>query len=148
MVQSGFGNTRLYQERKAIIERFNAAVPALKKLHQDGFYKEAIQKCRDALKDSNHDLGRLPVTRDNGLSPIPEKELCVVHLVARFVMHFWKYERKNYPAKTVISELIEIEMIATSGLDACKVEGERYVGYHLVSPFGKPQKFGKAERKN
>ena len=131
MVQSGFGNTKFYQERKGIIDRFNAVVPALKKLHQNGFYKEAIQKCRDALQDTTHDLGKLPVTRDNGLSPVPEKELCVVHLVARFVMDFWKYERKNCPVERITARLAFIEQIAACGLDAYKVGGEQYIGYYL-----------------
>ncbi len=147
MVQSGFGNTKFYREQKAIVERFNAAVPALKKLHQNGHYKEAIQKFRDALQDTTHDLGKLPVFRDSGLSLTPEKHQCVVCLVARFVVDFWQYAQKHRPVKDVVSRLCEIELIASSGLDACKMEGEKFVGYRLVSPFGGPVKFGPPERK-
>ena len=131
MVQSGFGNTKFYQERKAIVDRFNAVVPALKKLHQNGFYKEAIQKLRDALQDSTHDLGKLPVTRDSGLSPTPEKELCVVYLVARFVMDFWQYERKNGSLKKVVTRLIFIEALAKDGFDYYDVQGDKFDGYCL-----------------
>jgi len=131
MVQSGFGNTKFYQERKAIVERFNTVVPLLKKLHQNGFYREAIQSFRDALQDSTHDMGRLPVSRDNGRSLTPEKQQCVVYLVARFVMDFWKYERKNGPLKTVIKGLIFIEALAKDGFDYYNVSGDKFDGYQL-----------------
>lgn len=131
MPQRGFGNTKFYQERKSIVDRFNAVVPLLKKLHQNGHYKEAIQKFRDALKDGTHDLGKLPVFRDSGLSLTPDKEQCVVYAVARFVVDFWKYERKNCPVKDVISRLIEIELIAKDGFDYYDVMGDKFDGYHL-----------------
>lgn len=131
MAKSRFGDTKFYRERKAIVERFNAAVPALKKLHQNGFYKEAIQKFRGALQNSQHDMGVLPVFRDSGLSPSPEKHLCVAHLVARFVVDFWKYERKNGTVKTVVAKLVMIETIARDGLDAYEVWGEEFAGWRL-----------------
>ena len=106
-------------------------VPSLKKLHQNGFYKEAIQKFRDALQDSTHDMGKLPVSRDSGRSLTPEKHQCVVYLVARFVMDFWKYERKNGPLKAVIKGLIFIEALAKDGFDPYRIQGEKFDGYYL-----------------
>lgn len=131
MTQSGFGDSKLYREQKAIVERFNAVVPMLKKLHQNGHYKEAIQKFRDALKDTTHDLGKLPVFRDSGMSLTPDKEQCVVYLVAKFVVDFWKYTQKHCPVKTVIARLIFIETLANIGLDRYEVAGEKYDGYYL-----------------
>ena len=131
MGKSRFGDTKFYRERKAIVERFNAAVPGLKKLHQNGFYKEAIQKLRDALQNSQHDMGKLPVFRDSGRSLTPDKEQCVVYLVARFVVDFWKYERKNGPLKTVVKGLIFIERLAAEGFDYYDVQGDKFDGYTL-----------------
>ena len=131
MTQSGFGDTKFYRERKAIIERFNATVPALKKLHQNGHYKEAIQSYRDALQDATHDLGKLPVFRDSGMSLTPDKEQCVIYLVARFVVDFWKYTQKHMSVKVVVSRLALIETIAKDGLDPYEVKGEKFVGYYL-----------------
>jgi len=131
MVQSGFGNTKFYQEQKDIVERFNAIVPSLKKLHQGGHYKEAIQKFRDALKDTTHDLGKLPAFRDSGLSLAPKKEQCVIYLVARFVVDFWQYTQKHCPVKTVTTRLVLIEAVAKDGFDAFDIAGEQFVGYYL-----------------
>ena len=131
MTQSGFGDVDFYQQKKQIVERFNAIVPKLKVLDKGYYYMQAVQRLRDALTFTTRDLGKLPVFSINGLSLDKKKTTCVLYLMARFVQYYWNFCDRSRGMEVPELDLEQLESIASEGLDVFEIKGDKHPGYYL-----------------
>jgi len=130
---NSFGDVDFHQKKEKLREEIWQVINDLQDLHQNGFYKIILQKCRGAITPliSHEDASRLPSVLK---ARNARKTDCVVAAVCRMITFYWVFYQTGEEEQAVIIEcyLGALKEYVANGLDAYDVKGNANVGHVLV----------------
>ncbi len=128
-----FGDISFHQKKEKLREEIWQVINDLQGLHQNGFYKVILQKCRGAITPliSHEDASRLPSV----LKAVHARKTdCIVAAVCRMITFYWVFYQtgEEEQAEQIEAYLVTLKEYVANGLDAYEIKGNASVGHVLA----------------